>query len=535
MGLTRRSFTQQLAFMSSAILLPNHAVTDAPCPPEEPKIQLNYKKEPLMVVTRRNFLRVLGGAVGAMSLPGCFTGPCCPPPDQKKPNILFIFADDHCYEAINALGCDEVITPNLNRLVRRGTTFTHAYNQGGWNGAICIASRTMLNTGKFLWHAHADDKKLQQNENTDPFWADLMRQGGYQTYCSGKWHVKKDADVVFDHCRHIRPGMPADCPEGYNRPFEGQEDVWQPWDESRGGYWQGGKHWSEVLGDDAVGFLEQARQSKDPFFMYLAFNAPHDPRQSPQSYVDKYPLSDIDVPENFQPEYEYKDGMGCGPDLRDERLAPFPRTEYAVKVNRQEYYALITHMDAQIGRILDAVEKAGQAENTYIFFSADHGLAVGHHGLIGKQSMFEHSLRAPLMVCGPGLAADVRIDTPVYIQDIMPTSLALAGLKAPDHVEFKSLVPLLQGRETTHHPAIYGAYIDLQRSVIEDRMKLILYPKIGVALLYDLQNDPHEMHDLADQPEYHATMRQLFQRLLQLQRETGDTLDLSATYPELAA
>ncbi len=172
--------------------------------------------------------------------------------------------------------------------------------------------------------------------------------------------------------------------------------------------------------------MKEATQREEPFFMYLAFNAPHDPRQSPQSYLDRYPVEQVSVPENFQPLYPFADAIGCGKGLRDERLAPFPRTPHAVQVHRREYYALITHMDAQIGRILESLQATGKADNTWIFFSADHGLAVGQHGLLGKQNMYDHSVRVPFMVVGPNVAADRRIDEPIYLQDVMPTTLELA-------------------------------------------------------------------------------------------------------------
>ena len=159
-------------------------------------------------------------------------------------------------------------------------------------------------------------------------------------------------------------------------------------------------------------------------------------KRQPQEYLDRYPLDRIDVPKSFIPEYPYAEA-GNVAEVRDEVLAPYPRTEYAVKVHRREYYAIITHMDEQIGRILDALEKSGKADNTYIFFTADHGLAVGHHGFIGKQNMYEHSLRTPLLVIGPTIAKGERLDARVYLQDIMPTSLELAGIPIPEYVEFK--------------------------------------------------------------------------------------------------
>ena len=141
-----------------------------------------------------------------------------------------------------------------------------------------------------------------------------------------------------------------------------------------------------MLKDDALDFLDQTSQSDNPFFMYLAFNAAHDPRQSPQDYLDKYPVENILVPENYLPEYPDYDKIGLGPGLRDEALAPFPRTKYAVQKHRQEYFALITHMDTQIGEILDALEATNKMDNTYIFFTGDHDLSVGHNNLLNPNS-----------------------------------------------------------------------------------------------------------------------------------------------------
>ncbi len=450
-----------------------------------------------------------------------------------QPNILFLFADDQTYASIHAMGNEEIQTPNLDRLVKEGTTFTHAYNQGGWHGAVCVASRTMLNTGRFLWHARDREDHLAEEQAQRNFWPQLLHDGGYDTYMSGKWHVKGiDPVNVFDHVRHVRAGMPRDnygtTKLGYNRPLEQEEDLWKPWDTSQGGYWAGGKHWSEVLGDDGVDFLNQASKEEKPFFMYLAFNAPHDPRQSPKEYVDRYPLEGIAVPENFIPRHPNDVAMGCGPGLRDEDLAPFPRTPQAVKVHRQEYYAIITHMDAQIGRILDALTQSGKADNTYIVFTADHGLAAGNHGLLGKQNMYDHSVRVPLTLVGPGIAADQRINTPIYLQDVMPTSLQWAGLNIPEQVEFKPLTPLLNEGQQSHYDAIYGAYMERQRMVTQDGFKLIYYPKSDTTLLFDLVKDPQEMNNLSENSAYQGKKETLWAALAKEQTRVGDSLKLAA-------
>ena len=450
-----------------------------------------------------------------------------------KPNVLFLFADDQCYKTLGALNNDEIKTPNLDRLAKRGTAMTRAYNMGGWNGAICVASRTMMVTGKYIWHAEAGANTMAEDLDGQ-FWPQLMSKAGYDTYFTGKWHVKADTKKLFKVSRNVRGGMPKQTKAGYNRPIDGEPDPWDPTDPKFGGFWQGGKHWSEVVADDANDYLDMAKKSDNPFFMYIAFNAPHDPRQSPKKYVDMYPSEKIRLPPSFLPEYPWKDAIGCSARLRDEKLAPFPRTRHAVQVNRAEYYAIITHMDAQIGRILDHLEDTGQADNTYIFFSADHGLSVGHHGLIGKQSLFEHSMRVPFIAAGPGIPAGKTNASPIYVQDVMATSLAIAKAEMPEHVQFDDVLGVIKGGEKGHLDAISGSYINVQRCVIEGGRKLILYPKIKKALLFDLEKDPEEMNDLAGDPQSKPIMRAMFQTLQRLQKENGDRLDLTGTYPDLA-
>jgi choline-sulfatase len=452
----------------------------------------------------------------------------------SRPNILFLFADDFSFEAIRAFGHTDIDTPNLDRLAARGTAFTHAYNMGSWSPAVCIASRTMLITGRSVWNAQSVYAATDAERVAGRLWPQLLAASGYRTYFTGKWHIRADAEAAFDVARHIRPGMPTDVPEGYNRPAPGVPDPWSPSDPKFGGFWAGGKHWSEVGADDAIDFLREAKGAANPFFMYVAFNAPHDPRQAPAEYVRRYPLKRVAVPKNFLPEYPHMEAMGAGRDLRDEKLGPFPRTENAVKVHRQEYYALITHLDAQIGRVLAALEVTGQAQNTWIFFTADHGLAVGRHGLFGKQNMYEHSLRVPFLVVGPGVAAGRRISAPIYLQDVMPTTLALAGATPPAHVFFQNLLPLLRSETTaSKYQAVYGAYLELQRAVIQNGWKLVLYPKAGVVRLYHLSVDPDESNDLANRPEHAGERQRLFAELLRLQAQLGDPLDLRGVYPKI--
>ncbi len=472
---------------------------------------------------------------------------------QAKPNIVFIFTDDQTYTALHALGNEEIITPNMDRLVQGGTTFTNAYNMGAWNGAVCAASRAMIISGRSVWRANEFRHNWIKGDSLEASWPKLMERAGYDTYMTGKWHVDAPADLLFNKAKHIRPGMPKDnwdhaamvkkfanevatgkvkpediMPIGYSRPQGPNDQSWNPADPIFGGFWEGGKHWSEVLKDDALTFIDSAKSKENPFFMYLAFNAPHDPRQAPQEYQDMYDLDKIALPESWMPEYTYQELMGNGPSLRDEALAPFPRTEYATKVHIKEYYASITHLDAQIGEILDALEASGKMENTYIFFTADHGLAMGKHGLIGKQSLYDHSVRPPLVVVGRDIPKGRQVGEDVYLQDVMASSLHVAGIPKPNYVEFNSFIDLAKGtREKGNYDAVYGAYIDYQRSVRKDGFKLIVYPKANKSLLFDLIADPEEMNDLSENPEYREKKIALFEDLSALQEHYGDKLKLT--------
>jgi arylsulfatase A-like enzyme len=445
----------------------------------------------------------------------------------EKPNVLFLFADDMAWKTVRSLGGEDIDTPNLDRLAARGTTFTHAYNPGGWHGAICVASRTMLMTGKQLWRARDAEPRLGPDYVAQgKLWPQRMAAAGYRTCFSGKWHIGADHKKVFGEIRHFRPGgMPGDHllatkPQAYFRPAEHLQDPWDAADPAQGGLWQGGKHWSDVIADDFAHFL--GNPDGRPWFMYLAFNAPHDPRQAPREVLDRYPLSRVKVPANFLPLYPHREAMGAAKGMRDEDLAPFPRTTFAVQAHRREYYAAVTHLDAQVGRILDALEKSPAAADTYIFFTADHGLSCGEHGLMGKQNLYDASVRVPFLVAGPGLPAGKK------------TVLKLAGAPVEPEIDFQDLRLHWEGKGTPRDAAI-GAYRDLQRMIEKDGKKLILYPKAKVARVFDLKADPDERKDLIATPEGKALAVRLFQRLLEIQRESGDPLDLRKDFPELAA
>ena len=210
-----------------------------------------------------------------------------------------------------------------------------------------------------------------------------------------------------------------------------------------------------------------------------------------------YDPEDIPLPENFMGGHPFDNG-----DLkvRDEVLEDFPRDPYKVRQHIAEYYAMITHLDAQMGRVLDTISACGMADNTIVVFAGDNGLAVGQHGLFGKQNMYEHSVRVPLIFSGPGVPAGEKRSAYVYLHDIFPTLCDLIGTNTPDSVEGTSLVSALNNGDVQVRDTLFSAYREWQRMVKDNRFKLIEYAVNGrrTTQLFDLENDPLELHNLAD-------------------------------------
>jgi len=484
--------------------------------------------------TRRDFLKTLAWGSAALSFTG---GWSCQTPEKTRPNILFFFADDQRFDTIQALGNPNISTPHLDSLVENGTAFSNAFIMGSYSGAVCMPSRAMLLTGKNLFRLTDNGWTIPRNQKMLP---ELFREAGYQTFGTGKWHNEKSAfarcfsagDEIFfggmtDHWNvpvyHYDPAGKYDATTPVIRKFRLSNQVeYDNYD-----HLTAGKHSSELFSEAAIRFLLNSTR-EDPFLAYISYTAPHDPRTMPQEYLDMYPPEDMLLPENFQPLHPFDNGELK---VRDEQLAGFPRTEEEVKKHLAEYYATITHLDAQIGRVLEALQKSGQAENTVIVFAADNGLAVGQHGLMGKQSVYEHSVHVPLILCGPGIPKNEKRDTLCYLNDIFPTLCGLADLDSPAGIEGKSLLPSLQNPQHTHREALLLSYKNQQRGLRTDRWKLILYDVDGkrTTQLFDLQNDPWERFNLAEDPNQKNRLAELIRLLKEQARKAGDPSDLASS------
>lgn len=307
-------------------------------------------------------------------------------------------------------------------------------------------------------------------------------------------------------------------------------------DDKRGptGTEKNGPHTSEVFAENAANYINSSNNKK-PFFMYLAFHAPHDPRQAPQKYLDMYSPKDVQLTPSYMEQHPFDNGDMI---LRDEALAPWPRTEDVVKKHLAEYYAIITHLDAQIGKVIKALKESGAYQNTIIVLAGDSGLAVGNHGLIGKQSVYdEDGIHVPFIVSG-NLIEDKgrRIDALSYIHDIFPTVCDIAKIEKPKSINGKSLFPVIENKQTQVRNSTYHAYKQFQRAYRKGGFKLIEYVKaknlhrktgesvVGsrVTQLFNIKNDIWETTDLSFQAEYKTLLAEMCLEMRAKAKEFGD-------------
>ena len=422
---------------------------------------------------------------------------------KARPNVLFLIADDHRFQALRSNGDPVVQTPTLDALAARGVSFQSTYIHGGCSPAVCVPSRAAVNTGVNPFRAQVSSpgdgtprySRVQSGEIRPDLatMGETFRRAGYRTFATGKWHNDKAAfhrsfgaagNVFFGGmCDHARvPVQDFDQSGAYGNDREriGAGDS------------------TELFADAAIGFL-WAQKPAEPFFLYAAFTAPHDPRTPPEKHRKTYPVESIKLPPNHLAEHPFDNGELR---IRDELLAAQPREAAEVKRHLAEYYGMISHLDEQIGRILVALGETGQAENTIVVYVADHGLSVGQHGLMGKQNLYDHSIRVPMILAGPGVPAGARPEGLVYSHALFPTLCELAGIDIPGTVETQSLTGAWQpgavGAES-----VFTAYKNLQRMLRRGPWKLIEYTVPGEPprrQLFELESDQWEMRNLAEEP-----------------------------------
>lgn len=403
--------------------------------------------------------------------------------DRARPNILILLTDDQSHDAVGALGNSEIRTPHMDSLVERGFAFTNAYCMGSMVPAVCLPSRAMLMTGRSLWRLPADLRSREAPKGV-PVLARTFREAGYATFRCGKGgNTCTWADAAFETNHDTR-----------DRTVESaREHV-----------------------DLALDFLRSHDGSR-PFLMVVAPPVPHDPRLAPEPFASMYDPARLSLPREFLPRHPFDNGEM---DVRDELLAARPRDPAEMRRHLADYYATISDLDHQFGRLLGALEDRGLARETIVVLTSDQGLAVGgRHGLMGKQNLYEH-VKPPLVLAGPGVPHGSS-PALAYLLDLFPTLCELAGVAAPEGLEGASLAPILEGRADRVRDRLLGAYRTSQRMVRDELWKLIRYEVPGQPTkvqLFDMAADPDEMNDLADAPGMAATRRRL-ELLLDEERE----------------
>jgi arylsulfatase A-like enzyme len=474
--------------------------------------------------TRREILRLVA-ATGAMTALGRFPlaraqGEKVAAPAMlkrsRRPNILMLVGDDHRHDAIRAMGDAVVQTPCLDRLAAGGAAFTQAHHMGGKMSPVCVPTRGSLMTGCSVYRAMIDpaDNLIRPNRVT---LGEHLRANGYSTHIIGKWHndfaslnrTFAGGDAIF-----LR-GLASDQ-------YRLRLNHYDP----TGAYgkntvYHADKFSTDFLCDHAVDFLT-ARRGDEPFFLYTAFTSPHDPRTPPPEFANLYRPGNIPLPANFAAMHPFDNG-----DLRvrDEDTAPHPRSPDRVRRELAAYYGMISNLDTGIGRILAALEASGQAENTIVVYTGDHGLALGQHGLMGKQNLYDHSTRVPLLLRGPGIPAGQRSDALLYAWDVFPTLCELTGVTPPADLDARSLAPILRGEQADHRREVHALYRDFQRMAKNERWKLIEYA-VGPqrhTQLFDLQDDPWETRNLAADPAAAGPLTELRASLRRWQTASSDT------------
>ncbi len=407
----------------------------------------------------------------------------------SKPNLLFVFSDDQRWDTIGVLGNPEIKTPNLDRLVERGFHFNNTYCMGSMVGAVCLPSRTMLITGRSLWHLPENPRSTKRPPNV-PLLPSLLREAGYVTFHCGK---------IGNSCRFGNAAFDVNIEQQGRRADSATENA-----------------------NHAIDFLKQ-QDGERPFFMYLAPQVPHDPCLAPQRFLDMYNPESLSLSKNFMPMHPFDNGEMK---VRDEMLAAHPRSKQEMQQHLAGYYGTISHLDFEVGRVIKEIADRGWLKNTVIIYSSDQGLAVGgRHGLMGKQNLYEH-VKPPLIFAGPGIPHG-QSDALVYLFDLFPTICQLAGAPVPAVVEGHSLLPIIEHPDSKVRDYLFGAYKDCQRMIRDERWKLLEYNAGGVrnTQLFDLANDPDEIHNLADDPQYAAERRRLEKLLAQARQELNDPVE----------
>jgi len=472
----------------------------------------------------------------ALGLAACASLPAA----ADRPNILFIFTDDHAQAAISAYGSQVNATPHLDRLAASGVRFTNSFV----TNSICTPSRATLLTGQYS-HTNGVPVFNRFDGGVDHV-AKRLQAAGYHTGMIGKWHLGSD-------------------PTGFDRwiVLPGQGDYWNPRFIVPGRTLSIPGHVTGITADLGIEFLK-TRPADRPFFLMLHHKAPHRSWEPDERNKARFAEAEIPEPATLRDAYATRPAALPGNrqtiarDLTPEDLKREPPAGLAGddllrwKYRRymQDYLACVQGVDDSIGRVLDFLDDAGLAANTVVIYSSDNGWFMGEHGLYDKRFMYEPGLRVPLIARGPGVAAGIAPAQFVANIDLAPTFLDLAGVAIPASMQGRSLAPLLRGEPPADwRTSVYYRYYHdpghhdtrAHYGVRTSTHKLIHYWTQDAWEMYDLAADPHELHNLlfdpaeAARPAIAARFQELQAEIARLQKayaDDGRFADLKTLPPE---
>jgi arylsulfatase A-like enzyme len=511
--------------------------------------------------TRREFLRAVGLGAAGLALPRSAFGA---ETVARRPNIVFIYADDHAQHAISAYGSKINQTPHIDRLAAQGMRFTQSFVAN----SICAPSRATILTGLHS-HLHGQMTNGPGFRDDLPTFPELLRRAGYQTAMIGKWHLSVDPSG-FDYWR---------CAEGsyYGTAFK-----------TPAGPIQNTGYCSDIITDEALNWMATKRDRSRPFMLWLCHKAAHRTWEPPTRYLTKY--DDLTIPEpptlfddyagrsraaadaqmrisrDLFPAYDLKLPI-TGEGLLDERAAQMrarmspeerraweqaygPKNEAFAKSNLEgaalvrwkyqryikDYLRCVASLDDSVGRVLEFLEKSALDKNTVVIYSSDQGFFLGEHGWYDKRWMYEESLRTPLIVRWPAVTRPgATCDKLVQNLDMAPTILEMAGVGAPGTMQGRSLISLLKGEDAGDwRDAIYYHYhqkdsgrtahtVARHYGVRTRRHKLMYIYDYGDWELYDLEADPGEVKNVYGDSAYVAVRDRLKDRLRALRLHYRDT------------
>ncbi|MEI6278515.1 MAG: sulfatase-like hydrolase/transferase [Verrucomicrobiae bacterium] len=412
-----------------------------------------------------------------------------------KPNLVFFLADDLRAGCLGVLGNSVVKTPNLDKLLENGLSFCDAYTLGSHTPAVCLPARSMIMTGQSYLHMVSKMGPhlglINPSQVGTPTLVQTMKAAGYASIRSGKMD---------------------------NTPMKLEDEFDQNLD---------GKN-AAGNADNLIRFIEE-HAGKKPLFLYMASKEPHDPPFSTEEFKAMYKPEAMPVPDSFLPIHPFDNGAMNTRDEVLQKELPVPRTRESIARRLAIYYASVSYWDAQVGRVIEALKKAGQFDSTIFVVAGDNGLSLGDHGLVGKQNLYEFGgMHVPLVFAGPGIVKG-ESKALVYLYEVYPSLCELAGIPVPAGLDARSLAPILRGRQSKVRDCLFTAYEFSQRAIRDDRWKLIRYPLIDKTQLFDLQADPHEMADLAGKPEYAGKIEELMELMEKTRKEYGDKAPLKVS------